>query len=181
MPSIVLYVRHEGRSHCRKKDKKSKKSGRFSVLSFLSFLRLIEYNSSNETEVVMDIVNRDSVKAFTTKDTSTIREILAPRNSCLVQQSLAEATLLPGALTQAHFHPRTEEIYYILSGSGLMAIEGETKRVAKGDGIAIPAGKRHQILNDGSDELVFLCCCVPAYTDDDTLFCDSLIPHPEDR
>ena len=124
----------------------------------------------------MDIINRQNVPAFTTKDTSTIREILAPRNSSIVQQSLAEATLRPGAKTEAHFHPKTEEIYYVLAGTGRMAIEGELRQVCVGDGIAIPAGKRHQILNSGAEDLVFLCCCVPAYTDEDTKFCDPLIP-----
>jgi mannose-6-phosphate isomerase-like protein (cupin superfamily) len=123
----------------------------------------------------MDIVNRDRVNAFTTKDTSTIREILAPRNSSIARQSLAEATLRPGAKTEAHRHPQTEEIYYILTGSGRIAIEGETQTVAPGDGIAIPAGQRHQIQNVGTEDLVFLCCCVPAYTDADTEFCDALI------
>jgi mannose-6-phosphate isomerase-like protein (cupin superfamily) len=123
----------------------------------------------------MDVINRDSVAAFTTKDTSTIREILAPRNSSIVQQSLAEALLGPGAKTQAHRHPKTEEIYYILRGAGLMAIESERREVVTGDGVAIPAGKRHQILNIGDEDLVFLCCCVPAYTDADTEFCDALI------
>ncbi len=51
----------------------------------------------------MDIVNRNAVAAFTTKDTSVIREILAPRNAQTVaRQSLAEATLTPGAQTEAH-------------------------------------------------------------------------------
>ena len=123
----------------------------------------------------MDVVNRDSINAFTTKDTSTIREILAPRNSSIVRQSLAEAILTPGAETQAHRHPHTEEIYYILTGKGLMAIESEQRAVGPGDGIAIPAGMRHQIRNVGSQDLVFLCCCVPAYTDEETEFCDALI------
>lgn len=123
----------------------------------------------------MDVINRNEVVAFTTKDTSTIREILAPRNSAIVEQSLAEATLGPGAKTQAHRHPKTEEIYYILAGVGKMAIEAEMREVGPGDGVAIPAGKRHQIENTGTQDLVFLCCCVPAYTDADTEFCDTLI------
>lgn len=123
----------------------------------------------------MDVINRDSVPAFTTKDTSTIREILAPRNSTIVEQSLAEATLGPGAKTQAHRHPHTEEIYYILKGMGRMAVEAEQREVGAGDGIAIPAGLRHQIENTGAQDLVFLCCCVPAYTDADTEFCEALI------
>ena len=93
----------------------------------------------------MDVINRNEVTAFMTKDTSTIREILAPRNSSIERQSLAEATLPPGAMTQAHYHPNTEEIYHILSGGALMRIEGDERSVVPGDGIAIPAGSPHQI------------------------------------
>ncbi|MCX6348273.1 MAG: cupin domain-containing protein [Candidatus Aureabacteria bacterium] len=116
----------------------------------------------------MDVVNRDAVTAFVTKDSSIIREILAPRNSAIKRQSLAEATVKQGKATAEHVHPETEEIYYILKGRGGMRIEGEERAVGEGDGIAIPAGKRHAIRNTGKGELVFLCCCVPAYRDEDT-------------
>jgi|SRR5581483_12159123 len=123
----------------------------------------------------MDVVNRNAVSAFTTKDTSTIREILAPRNSGVVRQSLAEATLPPGAATQAHLHPQTEELYYILQGEAQMAVEGERRAVGPGDAIAILPGQRHQIRNTGASDLVFLCCCVPAYEDADTVMCEPLL------
>jgi mannose-6-phosphate isomerase-like protein (cupin superfamily) len=123
----------------------------------------------------MDVVNRNAVVAFTTKDTSTIREILAPRNSGVTRQSLAEATLPPGAATQAHLHPQTEELYYILQGEALMAVEGERRAVGPGDAIAILPGQRHQIRNTGAGDLVFLCCCVPAYEDADTVMCEPLL------
>src|ERR671933_369316 len=99
----------------------------------------------------MDIVNRGAVSAFVTKDTSTIREILSPRNApgSIARQSLAEATLPPGAATEGHFHPVTEEIYYVLSGEGRMQIGAEARLVAPGDGIAIPPGAPHQIVNTG--------------------------------
>jgi len=44
----------------------------------------------------MDIHNINDVPAFTTKDGSEIRELLAHRNSGIEKQSLAEARLPPG-------------------------------------------------------------------------------------
>ena len=38
----------------------------------------------------MDVRNLQEVEAFITKDGSEIRELLAHRNSCIRQQSLAE-------------------------------------------------------------------------------------------
>jgi hypothetical protein len=69
----------------------------------------------------MDIINRSATIPFTTKDGSEIRELLAYRNSSIRNQSLAEATIAVGTATQEHYHPESEEIYYILSGTGQTA------------------------------------------------------------
>jgi mannose-6-phosphate isomerase-like protein (cupin superfamily) len=121
----------------------------------------------------MDIRHIDQVPAFITKDGSEIRELLAHRNSCIRQQSLAEARLLPGAATTPHFHSRTEEIYYILAGRGQMRIGSEEQDVAPGDAIAIPPGAIHTIANIGTIPLIFLCCCSPAYEHGDTVLVEA--------
>ena len=117
----------------------------------------------------MDIRNINRVPAFTTKDGSEIRELLAHRNSCIVNQTLAEARLPVGGSTASHRHVKTEEIYYILAGSGLMRIGQETREVGPGDAIAIPPGASHQISNTGPGVLKFLCCCAPGYEHEDTV------------
>ena len=117
----------------------------------------------------MDVVNRGDVKPFITKDTSEIREILAPRNSVVRRQSLAEARLPPGRSTEEHYHIETEEIYYILSGRGEMIVDGEKREVKERDAIAMLPGARHKIANTGQRDLIFLCCCAPAYEHDDTV------------
>jgi mannose-6-phosphate isomerase-like protein (cupin superfamily) len=121
----------------------------------------------------MDIRNINEVEAFITKDGSEIRELLADRNSCLKNQSLAEASLPIGAKTTRHYHPRTEEIYYILEGNASMSIDGETRKVGPGDAIAIPPGAEHEIANIGDRTLRFLCCCAPGYQHADTVLADS--------
>ena len=117
----------------------------------------------------MDIRNINEVSAFQTKDGSEIRELLAHRNSCLRNQSLAEARLDVGQSTAAHFHPQTEEIYYLLQGNACLEIDGQLRDVGSGDAIAIPPGAVHQITNVGDVPLVFLCMCAPAYEDHDTV------------
>ena len=117
----------------------------------------------------MDIQNLDCVDRFITKDGSEIRELLAARNSCIRNQSLAEARLPVGASTTPHYHPKTEEIYYILSGTGQMRIGSETSTIRPGDAIAIPPGQTHRITNTGPEPLIFLCCCAPGYEHSDTV------------
>ena len=127
----------------------------------------------NGVELLMEIVNLDETVAVTTKDGSEIRELLAHRNSSIRQQSLAEARVPPGCLTLAHYHPKTEEIYYLLRGTGQMRISDEWREVRVGDAIAIPPGEVHQIRNNGAETLVFLCCCAPGYEHEDTVICEA--------
>ncbi len=117
----------------------------------------------------MDIIQRNQTIPFITTDGSEIRELLAYRNSCIQKQSLAEATIPVGGATKEHYHPITEEIYYIIQGEGLMKIEAEQRAVAIGDAIAIPPGQRHKIWNTGEVPLVLLCCCAPCYEHSDTV------------
>jgi mannose-6-phosphate isomerase-like protein (cupin superfamily) len=116
----------------------------------------------------MDVINQADTTPFITADGSTIRELLAHRNSSIRQQSLAEARLAPGCATTPHHHRVTEEIYYILSGTADMTLGQETRGVGPGDAIAIPPGVRHTIRNTGTAELVFLCTCAPGYEHTDT-------------
>src|ERR1041385_4703 len=109
----------------------------------------------------MDGKNLNEAPAFTTKDGSEIRELLAHRNSAIRNQSLAEARVPVGGGTLEHYHAQTEEIYFITAGTGRMRIEDETREVQPGDAIAIPPGRRHKIWNTGSEPLKLLCCCAP--------------------
>ena len=117
----------------------------------------------------MDVKNLDEVNAFMTKDGSEIRELLAHRNSCIRNQSLAEARLPVGASTQEHYHALAEEIYYITHGTARVRIEGESREVKAGDAIAIRPGQKHKLWNTGAETLRLLCCCAPAYEHSDTI------------
>jgi mannose-6-phosphate isomerase-like protein (cupin superfamily) len=111
----------------------------------------------------MQISSPNRVEPYVTKDGSTIREL---HRTAL--QSLAEAILEPGQATERHYHGTSEEIYVVTKGSGSLEIDGETRRVARGDAVLIPAGAWHTFENNGTSELVFLCICSPPYSHDDT-------------
>jgi mannose-6-phosphate isomerase-like protein (cupin superfamily) len=121
----------------------------------------------------VDIKNIDAVPALITKDGSEIRELLAYRNSSIRAQSLAEARIPVGGATQEHYHPKTEEIYYITHGVGRMRIESEMRDVKVGNAIAIPPGLKHKIWNTGTETLRLLCCCAPAYEHEDTIITET--------
>jgi mannose-6-phosphate isomerase-like protein (cupin superfamily) len=118
----------------------------------------------------MEVRNRDAAEPFTTLDGSTIRVLVDARAGGAFKQSLAEATLASGAETRPHFHARAEEIYVLLEGSGEMEVDGESRTIGPGDAVLIPPGAWHRIRAGEDGELRFLCCCAPAYADEDTFF-----------
>jgi mannose-6-phosphate isomerase-like protein (cupin superfamily) len=111
---------------------------------------------------------RRAAPAYETRDGSQIRELMHPDVHGNRRQSLAEATLRPGRTTRTHRHAGTEEIYYILQGEGLISVDDEEQSVGRGDAVLIPPGCWHCITNTSAVDLVFLCCCSPAYRHDDT-------------
>lgn len=108
------------------------------------------------------------VEPFTTKDGSTIRELMHPAHHAVRQQSLAQAIVAPGAATLLHRHRVTEEVYHITAGRGLMRLDATTFEVRRGDTVVIAPGTAHSIRNHGRLPLRILCACTPAYAHDDT-------------
>ena len=117
----------------------------------------------------MEIVRTEQREPFITLDGSEIRELAGIPTGNAVKQSLAQATVPPGAATEAHYHRTTEEIYLFTAGAGRMILAGEEAPVRAGDCVVIPPGAEHQLVNDGVEPLVLMCCCSPPYSHDDTV------------
>jgi mannose-6-phosphate isomerase-like protein (cupin superfamily) len=107
--------------------------------------------------------------SFITADGSSIRELAGIPTGNAANQSLAEATVPPGSATIEHFHRTSEEIYLFTKGMGRMRLGDQEGPVRAGDAVVIPPGTRHQLENTGPEPLVLLCCCAPAYSDEDTV------------
>jgi mannose-6-phosphate isomerase-like protein (cupin superfamily) len=108
------------------------------------------------------------IPAYVTKDGSEIRELLHPEHHGARNQSLAEAIIPAGKRTLFHRHHRTEEIYHVTAGLGLMTLGEEHFEVSSGDSVLIPPGTLHCIEAGSDVPLHILCCCSPAYSHEDT-------------
>jgi len=105
---------------------------------------------------------------YVTKDGSEIRELMHPAVHGNRAQSLAEATVPPGAATALHRHRSSEEIYHFTRGSGVMTLGERELAVAAGDTVCIPPGTPHRVRNTGAEPMTILCACAPPYSHDDT-------------
>ena len=110
--------------------------------------------------------------AYVTRDGSEIRELMHPQvhgvGLGVANQSLAEATVMPGQRTVLHRHVLTEELYHLTGGSGIMTLGEARFAVSAGDTVCIPPGTAHCIENSGAANLTLLCACSPAYAHEDT-------------
>jgi len=114
------------------------------------------------------ISKQNELERYITKDNSSICELMHPKQHHNRNQSLAHAIVKPGLETQLHYHAKSEELYHILQGNGLMTIADDYFAVESGDTLCIPPLSPHKIKNTGQMDLVFLCCCSPAYSHADT-------------
>ena len=117
----------------------------------------------------MEITRLEHRESFITADGSSIRELAGIPSGNSVNQSLAEATVPASGETFEHYHRVSEEIYAFTSGAGRMRLGDEEADVRAGDTVVIPPGVKHKLWNPGSEPLVLLCCCSPAYSHEDTV------------
>ncbi len=65
----------------------------------------------------------------------------------------------PGATIGEHFHHGEEEVYIILSGHGVMRIDGQDTEVKEGDVCLTRSGHSHSLVNSGEGPMRFLVLC----------------------
>jgi mannose-6-phosphate isomerase-like protein (cupin superfamily) len=100
-------------------------------------------------------------------DYSRLREILHPeRDDVNVRYSLAHAAVRPRERSLKH-RMSTVEVYYFLAGTGLMHVGDETREVAAGHTVVVPADAEQWVENSGDHDLEFLCIVDPAWREED--------------
>ena len=64
--------------------------------------------------------------------------------------------LPPGTSIRVHKHIHEEKLYFIMEGSGIMTVNGETARVGPGDAVPLNAGGSHGLQNDTDKPLLVM-------------------------
>jgi len=110
---------------------------------------------------------------FIAGDDSILRELLHPdKIDVQIRYSLAHAKVPTGKKTKPH-RLRTSEVYFIISGQGLMHIDEKSLEVGPKCAVYIPPNAMQHIENTGNCELEFLCIVDPAWQQADEEVFDS--------
>jgi quercetin dioxygenase-like cupin family protein len=76
--------------------------------------------------------------------------------------SVCVIRVMPGETVRpAHSHPNSEELIYIITGSGKVMIENEVGDVKAGSAILFEQGKIHMLRNTGDTEMKVVCFFAP--------------------
>jgi mannose-6-phosphate isomerase-like protein (cupin superfamily) len=79
-------------------------------------------------------------------------------NKQLKNLVVSSTDLKPGMSTRGHTHAGQEEVYYFISGTGIMELDDKKFNVQGGDVVLIEDGVFHRVHNGSkSNHLYFVC------------------------
>jgi mannose-6-phosphate isomerase-like protein (cupin superfamily) len=66
------------------------------------------------------------------------------------------------AAEMRHYHSKSRQFFYILSGKATIEIEGQCIELTEGQGVEVNPGARHQFMNRSTEDVHFLVISNPA-------------------
>jgi quercetin dioxygenase-like cupin family protein len=101
-------------------------------------------------------VKLEDVEPIQLPQGSWSRMVLTDKTLSGNRASLGYSVFTPGTVTAMVSH-ETEEVAYVLSGSGELRVEeGENVAFAAGQGLHVPAGVWHAVANTGEEDVVMV-------------------------
>src|SRR6056297_255489 len=113
----------------------------------------------------MHIVHEDDIKGdrIEAPYKREIKHLSAPWTLGSKNLWIGTSTVEPGNKTNAHSHETNEEVFYCVSGSGIMIVDGEEKEYRQGNLVYVPPGCVHQVVNTGNIPLKSVCSVSPPF------------------
>jgi len=75
--------------------------------------------------------------------------------------SVIQERVPSGASECKHYHNKSEQFFYILSGVATMALNDQSFTIEENQGIHIPSGAVHQLSNQHKTDLIFIVTSTP--------------------
>lgn len=109
----------------------------------------------------MELINRNSIRELSNPGVIS-RQLLCPHNSESTRVTMTEVHLDPGAMQPRHTHASSEQVWYALSGEGMLLLADDAERAFNaGDVVRFADGDVHGLRNTGDDEFVYLSVTAP--------------------
>jgi|ERR1700683_3615084 mannose-6-phosphate isomerase-like protein (cupin superfamily) len=90
------------------------------------------------------------------------RQLVWPENSPESWTTVTHVTMEPGSVSERHAHERSEQIWIVERGEGVLLLGNEqTEALRAGDIVRTPASEVHGVANSGKEPLVYLAVTTP--------------------
>ena len=116
-------------------------------------------------------IGKEKGKPFVARDGALIFELFRDSGLNLQNLSIASGYLRPIQKAIPHFHEFSEEIYYVVSGSGRVRVKDVVEKIKEGNAIYIPIRAIHALENTSRTKIMkVLAISSPPYQDEDIFF-----------
>ncbi|GAB4013667.1 cupin domain-containing protein [Spirosoma migulaei] len=75
--------------------------------------------------------------------------------------SIIQERMPPGTAEVKHYHERSHQFFFVLSGEATLEIGEKTSRLKANEGIEIPPFIAHQMRNDSPNDVIFTVTSTP--------------------
>jgi len=104
----------------------------------------------------LTIISTQSAEHYTWGEQCDAWHLVKTDNLSIIQERV------PSGCTEArHFHTKTEQFFFILSGTATIELAGELFTLTANQGIHIPVGSVHQLSNQHEVDLTFTVTSTP--------------------
>lgn len=100
-----------------------------------------------------------------TEENENYRKVLYTAKHC----QLVLMALKPGEEIGEEIHTDNDQFFRFESGNGKVIIDGNEYNVAAGDGVLVPTGAKHNVINTGSEILKIYTIYSPAHHKDQVI------------
>ncbi len=108
------------------------------------------------------VIGQKDVPHVASEDGSQRVCFLIDRGNCNSERTTAGLYwLAPGCEGSPDGHPSSDEIYYVVEGTGSLRLDDDQYEVEQGQAIFVPAGVRHTSRNTGDRPLCYFFAYVP--------------------
>jgi uncharacterized cupin superfamily protein len=106
----------------------------------------------------------------------SLRWLFTPDMDLSEKFTMNVVNIKPGSTVKpAHSHPATEEVVYIISGSGEAYIDGSVHEIRTGTAVFFSEGSIHMLRNTGTIDMKVVCFFTPPATLEHYTFHDEVV------
>lgn len=80
-----------------------------------------------------------------------LRVVLGPKTAGATTGFMGTLRLAPGEYVSEHYHPYSEEFFYVVRGTVDIRVDGEWIALGENEGVLVPIGVRHRVANTGTE------------------------------